>query len=267
LTEKELREKYVNLARSKVGAVQGDDTHRAIVDMYNTYKPLPRGHKLTYTEPWCAGNASSLAIEAELTTIIPVECSCNNQIAAFKAKGRWQEDDAFVPQMGDLVYYDWDDPATNYATTDNKGVVEHVGIVDSVEGTVITVIEGNYSQSVKYRTIRVNGRYIRGYGVPDYASLAQDAPQQVQPDGYQQFASYMASYRSETAKLDAADWSNAAREWNERVGLIQGVDAAGNMQWKSPVTREMALVIIHRYHEQIVQPLIDALRALTPDGK
>ena len=92
------------------------------------------------------------------------------------------------------------------------------------------------------------------------------APQTLE-DGYQKFAAYMAQYKKETATLDAAAWSDAARAWNERVGLIQGVDAAGAMQWKSPVTREMALVIIHRYHEQIVQPLIDALRALMPDGK
>lgn len=43
-----------------------------------------------------------------------------------------------------------------------------MGIVEKVSGTSITVIEGNYSDSVKRRTISVNGRYIRGYGVPKY---------------------------------------------------------------------------------------------------
>ena len=40
--------------------------------------------------------------------------------------------------------------------------------MEKVEGNTITVIEGNYSDSVKRRTIEVNGRYIRGYGVPKY---------------------------------------------------------------------------------------------------
>ena len=43
-----------------------------------------------------------------------------------------------------------------------------MGIVEKVEGNTITVIEGNYSNSVKRRTIAVNGKYIRGYGVPKY---------------------------------------------------------------------------------------------------
>ena len=45
-------------------------------------------------------------------------------------------------------------------------------MVEKVSGNTITVIEGNYSDSVKRRTIKVNGRYIRGYGVPKYGSKA-----------------------------------------------------------------------------------------------
>ena len=45
---------------------------------------------------------------------------------------------------------------------------ELVTIVEKVVDGVITVIEGNYSNSVKQRTLEVNGKYIRGYGVPKY---------------------------------------------------------------------------------------------------
>ena len=47
-----------------------------------------------------------------------------------------------------------------------------MGIVTEVNGSTITVIEGNMSDAVGYRHIAVNGRYIRGYGVPKYASKA-----------------------------------------------------------------------------------------------
>ena len=51
---------------------------------------------------------------------------------------------------------------------------DHVGIVCSVsEDNTITVIEGNYSDTVKYRYIKVNARNIRGYGLPDYAKWAK----------------------------------------------------------------------------------------------
>ena len=81
------------------------------------------------------------------------------------------ENDAYVPKPGDYIFYDWQD-GTNYATTDNTGAADHVGIVTEVNGSTITVIEGNMSDAVGYRHIAVNGRYIRGYGVPKYASKA-----------------------------------------------------------------------------------------------
>ena len=86
-----------------------------------------------------------------------------------------------MPAPGDYIFYDWQD-GTNYADTDNTGAADHVGIVEKVSGQTITVIEGNYSNAVKRRTLAVNGRYIRGYGVPKYgsgtASAAPAAPAQ-----------------------------------------------------------------------------------------
>ena len=73
-----------------------------------------------------------------------------------------------------IIYYDWDDSGKG----DNVGVSDHVGIVEKVSGGKITVIEGNYSDSVKRRTLAVDGKYIRGYGVPKYdtkKAAAKDA--------------------------------------------------------------------------------------------
>jgi hypothetical protein len=78
--------------------------------------------------------------------------------------GIWVEDDSYVPSPGDYIFYDWDDNASG----DNKGYSEHVGIVEAVENGAITVVEGNYSNAVKRRSLKVNGKYIRGYGVPKY---------------------------------------------------------------------------------------------------
>jgi hypothetical protein len=85
------------------------------------------------------------------------------------------ENDAYVPSPGDYIFYDWQD-GSNYATTDNTGSADHVGIVVSCDGKTIKVIEGNMSDAVGYRKLAINGRYIRGFGVPKYASKATSAP-------------------------------------------------------------------------------------------
>lgn len=158
------RSKIVALAQSWVGLNEADGSHKTIIDIYNSHRPLARGYKLKHTDSWCSGTISALAIACGATDIIPTEVGCEKHIALFKKLGIWVEDDSFVPLPGDIMFYDWDDNGKG----DNKGHSDHVGIVEKVSGDTITVIEGNYSNSVKRRTLKVNGKYIRGYGVPKY---------------------------------------------------------------------------------------------------
>lgn len=119
---------------------------------------------MTYSNDWCAAFVTACAIKCGATDIIPKECSCNKMIELFKGIGCWVETDAYVPSPGDILFFDWDDKGTG----DNTGVSDHVGIVEDVRSGLITVIEGNYSNACKRRTLKVDGRYIRGYGVPKY---------------------------------------------------------------------------------------------------
>lgn len=154
----------VDQARAWLDCKESDGTHKPIIDLYNAYKPLARGYKVKYTDAWCATFVSAVAIKLSYTDIIPTECSCNKMIALLKKKGAWVEDDSRKPNPGDLLFYDWDDDGKG----DNTGRSDHVGIVETVSGGKITIIEGNYANSVKRRTLEVNGKYIRGYGVPKY---------------------------------------------------------------------------------------------------
>ena len=174
MTEQELRGTVVSVMQSWIGRKEANGTHKEIIDIYNAHKPLARGYKVKYTDAWCATAVSAAAIVAGLTDIIPTECGCSAMIELFKKLGSWQESDSYKPLPGDYIFYDWQD-GTNYATTDNTGAPDHVGIVEKVTGVTITVIEGNYSDSVKRRILAVNGRYIRGYGVPNYAAKAASA--------------------------------------------------------------------------------------------
>ena len=158
------REKIIAQARSWIGCKESDGSHKQIIDVYNADKPLPRGHIMSYTDFWCAAFITACAIKCGATDIIPKECSCNKMIELLKKLGCWNENDAHVPSPGDIMFYDWEDDGKG----DNKGEVEHVGIVEKVSGNTITVIEGNYKKECKRRTLDIDGKYIRGYGVPKY---------------------------------------------------------------------------------------------------
>lgn len=156
--------KVVEQAKGWIGKKESNGTHKAIIDLYNSHKPLARGYKVKYTDSWCATFVSAVAIKLGYTDIIPTECSCQNMIALFKKAGIWIENENRTPKAGDIIFYDWQDNGKG----DDTGWADHVGIVEKVSGGKITVIEGNYSNAVKRRTLAVNGRYIRGYGVPKY---------------------------------------------------------------------------------------------------
>lgn len=168
MTEKQIRQAMVTRARRYLGCREADGSHKQIIDIYNNHKPLARGYAVKYTDAWCATFGSAVAILEGHTDIIPTECGCDAQIKLWKSKGRWQENDAYVPQAGDYIYYDWQDNGVG----DNTGSSDHVGIVESCDGKTITVIEGNKSNAVGERQIAVNGKYIRGFGLPNYASKA-----------------------------------------------------------------------------------------------
>ena len=176
MTGLELRGMVVSLALDYLGCNERDGTHRPIIAMYNTIRPLPRGYAMTYTDPWCAAFPSAIGQELGFGDILLPECSCDAMINLYKAKGRWVEDDGYKPIIGDLVMYDWEDNGIG----DNRGSADHVGIIYAVTPTTITVIEGNISDSVDFREIPINGKFIRGYCVPDYegagGSVSAEAP-------------------------------------------------------------------------------------------
>lgn len=159
-----LASKVVAQAQAWVGCKESNGTHKAIIDIYNAHKPLARGYTVKYYDAWCATFVSAVAIKLGYTDIIPTECSCPKMITLLQNMGVWVENDAYKPSAGDIIFYDWDDSGSG----DNRGSSDHVGIVEKVSGNTITVIEGNYNNAVQRRNLAVNGKFIRGYGVPKY---------------------------------------------------------------------------------------------------
>lgn len=170
-----MRTKFIETALSYKGRKESNGGHTEIIDIYNSQKELPRNYKMTYEDPWCAGYVSAMAIKSDNTDIIPTECSCMRMIERFKEMGCWQEDESVTPERGWIIFYDWEDKGG--ADSDAKGWADHVGIVVDVIKDRLTIIEGNYSNSVKTRSLSVNGKYIRGYGVPKFIEPAVKEPE------------------------------------------------------------------------------------------
>lgn len=169
------RQEVINVAESWVGKNEADGSYKEIIDIYNSFTgTFPRGTKMLYEWAWCAATWSALAIKLGYTAIMPIEISCYYLIEAAKKMGCWVEDDGYIPSPGDGILYDWDDSGSG----DNVGNPDHVGVVEYVSGGYITVIEGNYNNAVKRRTISINGKYIRGFITPKYDDNEVQVPSQ-----------------------------------------------------------------------------------------
>ena len=242
MTENQLRQKVVSIMTGWLGYKESNGTHKKIIDIYNNHKPLAVGYKVKYTDAWCATTVSAAFIKAGLTDIAPTECSCPRMINLYKKIGRWQEKDTYTPKPGDIIMYDWNDNGVG----DNQGSPEHVGLVVSVSGNTIKVIEGNKNNAVEYRTLAVGGKYIRGYCLPDYASKATKT-KSVEDVAKEVLAGKWGNGATRKNKLEAAGYNysevqamvNALASGKKTTTEIAKEVIAG--KWGSGLTRKQKL--------------------------
>lgn len=175
-TAKTLRTEVVTTALKYLGAKQGSKLHKQIIDIFNTVKP--DGGTMTYVAFWCAAYVSGVTIEAigkdDAKKYFPLSWNCGTIITKAKKLGEWKEQDSYKASPGDWLLYDWGDSGKGDCTGDP----DHVGIVKKVGKTTITVIEGNMKDKngvrvVGERVIPINGKYIRGFVIPDYEKVAK----------------------------------------------------------------------------------------------
>ena len=146
-----------------INGLSGEAGHKKVLDIYNAQKPLPRGYKLKSGDAWCAGTVSAVFLMNGYSDFS--ECSCPKMVEKAKAKGIWVENDAYVPQIGDVLMYDWQDSGK---PVDDVGTPDHVGIVISIDKNKMLIREGNKSGSIGNRDVIVNQLKIRGYITPPY---------------------------------------------------------------------------------------------------
>lgn len=154
----------LNTSRNWLGFNQLDGSFKEIIDLYNAHKPLAVGYLVKYTDQWCDAFVSAVAIKAGAVDLIGTECGVERHVQIFKEKGIWIEDGRIRPEPGDIIVYNWDDD-----TQPNDGFSDHIGFVETVDGSTITLIEGNYQKAVGRRVIPIGWGYIRGFARPKYA--------------------------------------------------------------------------------------------------
>ena len=171
-TESENRKRIINVAKSYIGTAGGSNNHADILHFFNSVKP--QGYTAHNNDPWCSEFVSACAIQAfgkkDAITFFPLSASCPRMIVEAKAKSIWVERDSYIPEKGDFILYDWSDSGKG----DNKTSPDHVGIVEKVKDGTITVIEGNMGSGkgkVGRRSVKINGRYIRGFVTPHYERI------------------------------------------------------------------------------------------------
>ena len=101
---------------------------------------------------WCANECGYIDAGA-----VPKFAACSAGVQWFESAGLWR-DRGHEPRPGDIVFFDWG----------GDGGADHVGIVESCDGSTVHTIEGNTSDSCARRSYRVGSASILGYGTPLY---------------------------------------------------------------------------------------------------
>ena len=175
MTEQKARQLISVTANSYLDSKKGSDRHKEIINIYNSIIPLPVGYRVKYTDQWCAAFTSAIFwLTYESKIDFPYECSCERMRKLAFEKGIWVEEDGYMPQVGDVILYDWQDNGIG----DNCGYPDHVGIVDSTYEHAFRVIEGNYHDSVGHRYLSKDYKYIRGFITPNYSVLSDSSNEQ-----------------------------------------------------------------------------------------
>lgn len=143
------REKVVEVGRSYLGYKEGPNNDT----IFGTWAGSPN-------QPWCASYVCKVFREAGIgPDLVPLFVSCTKGWNKFKEMGI-TKDRNYIPQAGDIIFIDW-----NPSKGDG---VDHVGLVEYVEGNTVHTIEGNHDNKVARWTYPIGSTNIWGYACPKY---------------------------------------------------------------------------------------------------
>lgn len=221
-------EDVLNVARSYIGIQEQSTKHREIVDIYNGYRPLARGYYITPYDAWCMAFVSVCFIKANAVSALGrTECGCQEYLNYAKSMGMTVSKSE--ARYGDIVLYDWG----------QDGRSDHVGIVESVSGPTLKVIEGNKSDSVGYRNISIGNGQISGVVRPHYKNVATLKPYD---KGRVSYAAKFERAKAGKYKCTASDYLNLRYNPFEGDNIITKITSGDTVQNYGYYTGEWLLV-------------------------
>jgi peptidoglycan hydrolase-like protein with peptidoglycan-binding domain len=136
-----MREKIISLAQNELGYKEGKNNENKYGAEYGMNN-----------QPWCCIFVYLMYLHAGFQ--LYKTASCGIMIDWLKQNGKFK-DKSYLPKVGDLIFFDWE----------ANGRVDHVGLVEKVEGNTVITIEGNRSDAVGRYTYSLDNKTIFGYGV------------------------------------------------------------------------------------------------------
>ena len=97
---------------------------------------------------WCSDQCGYIE-----SGVMPKHSYCPTGVEWFRSRGQWQDRNS-IPAPGTIIYFDWG----------GDGIADHVGIVESCDGSTVYTIEGNANNACKQLSYAVGDRRILGYG-------------------------------------------------------------------------------------------------------
>lgn len=150
-------------ARRSLGTTEHPpgSNHNYITQWYNDHVDNKTGDG-----PWCDMSVTMWGARSGNQSVVGTFAYTVYHARWFEGRGQWHAGTTGI-RAGDVVFFDWG----GSRHIDN---IDHVGVVERVEGSEIHTIEGN-SQDVCRRVVR-DDTYICGYGRPAYVAPAVVAP-------------------------------------------------------------------------------------------
>ncbi len=144
----------VKVANSQIGVKESPYNNVK----YNTWyygKEVKDRNSRDTSHAWCVVFISWCADRAGISTdVVPKTAGVGSIMNFYKNAGRYKtRSSGYVPKVGDIAIF---------------GNASHAGIVVACDGKIVSIVEGNYSDSVKLNTYKVGARTVSGYCTPNY---------------------------------------------------------------------------------------------------
>ena len=152
----------IETARSYLGTTEGSAKHKEIIDLYNKAR-YSDAYQMTMNDPWCCAFVVAVFEKCGMADIIPCYAACDQMISIFTKWGRYYSRRVRSVRPGDIIFYNWNGDLSS----------DHVGIVVQNRFGELSVIEGNKSDTVAYRSIKSLDSCVLGYGVPNYEATSE----------------------------------------------------------------------------------------------